>query len=179
MATTSSLLGRQLGKGPDPPGYAYAHIQNAISPTLKQMEMLPKKTDLADQLEKLLKEVLARFKDYEFHEHSHATFSSPFHTDIDKAPIDIQLELIDFQHRTDLKTKYVKMDLGDFYRKYLDQEKLPNLRNFMAYNIIFFGSTCSCEQFFSKMDFMKFACRAVMTGEQLENGFRVAAPQLK
>ena len=141
--------------------------------------MLPKKTDLADQLEKLLKEVLARFKDYEFHEHSYATCSSQFHTDIDKAPIDIQLELIDLQHRTDLKTEYVKMDLGDFYRKYLDQEKLPNLRNFMACNIIFFGSTCSCEQFFSKMGFMKFACRAVMTGEQLENGFRVASTSTK
>ena len=141
--------------------------------------MLPKKTDLADQLEKLLKEVLARFKDYEFHEHSYATCSSQFHTDIDKAPIDIQLELIDLQHRTDLKTEYVKMDLGDFYRKYLDQEKLPNLRNFMACNIIFFGFTCSCEQFFSKMGFMKFACQAVMTGEQLENGFRVASTSTK
>ena len=117
------------------------------SPTLKQMEMLLKKTDLTDQLEKLLKEVLARFKDYEFHEHSYATFSS-FHTDIDKAPIDIQLELIDLQHRTDLKTKYVKIDLGDFYRKYLDQEKLPNLRNFMAYNIIFLAVLIRVYNFF-------------------------------
>ena len=49
----------------------------------------------------------------------------------------------------------------------------------MAYNIVFFGSTCSCEQFFSKMDFMKFACRAVVTGEQLENGFRVASISTK
>ena len=151
MATTSSLVGRQLGRGPAPPGYAYAHIQNAnfsYSPTLKQMEMLPKKTDLADQLEKLLKEVLARFKNYEFHEHSYAIFSSPLHTDIDKAPIDIQLELIDLQHRTDLKTKYVKMDLGDFSRKYLDQEKLPNLRNFMAYNILFLALLIRVYNFF-------------------------------
>ena len=152
MAKTSSLVGRQLGRGPAPPGYAYAHIQNAnlsYSPTLKQMEMLPK-TDLADQLEKLLKEVLARFKDYELHEHSYAIFSSPFHTDIDKALIDIQLELIDLQHRTDLKTKYVKMDLGDFYRKYLDQEKLPNLRNFMAYNIVFLALLIHVYNFFLK-----------------------------
>ena len=160
----------------------HAHIQNAnIShfPTLKQMEMLPKKTDSADQLEKLLKEFLARFKDYEFHEHIFEIFSSPFHTDIDKAFIDIQTERIDLQQRPDLKTKYVEMDLGDFYRKYLDQEKFPNLRNFMAYNIVFFGSTYSCEQFFSKMSFMKSPCRAVMTNEHLENGFRVAITSTK
>ena len=89
MATTSSLLGRQLGRGPAPPGYAYAHIQNANLSYFKTNGNASKEDRLADQLEKLLKEVLARFKDYEFHEHSHATFSSPFHTDIDKAPIDI------------------------------------------------------------------------------------------
>ena len=102
------------------------------------MEMLPKKTDSTDQLEKLLKEFLARFIDYEFHEHLFGIFSSPFHTDIDKAPIDIQMEWIDLQQWTDLKTKYVEMDVGDFYGKYLDQEKFSNLRNFMACNIVFF-----------------------------------------
>ena len=75
-------------------------------------------------------------------------FSSPFHTDIDKAPTDIQMELINFQESTDLKAKYVEMNLGDFYRKYLDQDKFPNLRKFMASKIALFGSTYLCEQFF-------------------------------
>ena len=42
--------------------------------------------------------------------------------------MDIQMELIDLQERTDLKAKYVEMDLGDFYRKYLDQEKVPKFK---------------------------------------------------
>ena len=90
----------------------HAHIQNAnLShfPTLKEMGMRSeKKTEFADQLENLFNEFLARFNDFESHEHLLEIFSSPFYTDIDKAPTDIQMELIDLQERTDLKTKYGK-----------------------------------------------------------------------
>ena len=43
------------------------------------------------------------------------------------------------------------------------------------------GSTCLCEQFFSKMGFMKSSYRSVMRDEHLENGLTVElpAPQLK
>ena len=36
-----------------------------------------------------------------------------------------------------------------------------------------FGSTYLCEQFFSKMGFMKFSYRSVMTDEHLENRLRL------
>ena len=107
-------------------------------------------TESADQLEKLFNEFSVRFKDFKFHEHLFKIFSSPFHTDIDKAPTDIQMELIDLQERTDLKAKYVEMNLGDFYRKYLYQDKVPNLRKYMTSKMAFFGSTYLCEQFFLK-----------------------------
>ena len=95
----------------------HAHIQNANLShilTLKEMGMCPK-TEFADQLEKLFNELLAHFKDFKSHEHLFEIFFSPFHTDIDKAPTDTQMELIDLQERTDLKAKYVEMNLGDFY----------------------------------------------------------------
>ena len=96
----------------------HAHIQIAnLShfPTLKEMGMHPEmKTEFADQLEKLFNEFLARFKDFKSHEHLFEIFSSPFHTDIDKAPTHIQMELIDLQEKTNLKAKYVEMNLGDF-----------------------------------------------------------------
>ena len=47
-------------------------------------------------------------------------------------PTDIQMELIDLQERTDLKAKYVEMNLDYFNWKYLDQDKFPNLRKFMV-----------------------------------------------
>ena len=161
----------------------YAHIQNAnLShfPTLKEMGMRPeKKTEFADQLKKLFNEFSACFKDFKSPEHLFEIFFSPFHTDIDKDPNDIQMELLDFQERTDLKAKYVEMNLGDFYRKYLDQDKLPNLRNFMASKMALFGSTYLCEQFFSKMSFMKSSYRSVMTYEHLENRLRIASTSIK
>ena len=113
------------------------------------MGMRPeKKTEFADQLEKLFNEFSARFKDIKSDEHLFEIFSSPFHTDIDKAPTNIQMKLIDLQERTDLKAKYVEMNLGNFYRKYHDQDKFPNLRNFMASKMALFGSTYLYEQFF-------------------------------
>ena len=112
--------------------------------------MRHEKTKVADQLEKLFNEFSAHFKDFKSHEHLFEIFSSPFHTDIDKAPTDIQMELIDIQERTDLKAKYVQMNLGDFYCKYLDQDKFPNLRKFMASKMALFGSTYLCKHFFLK-----------------------------
>ena len=112
-------------------------------------------------------------------EHLFEIFSSPFHTDIEKAPMDIQMKRIDLQERTDLKAKYVEMDLGDFYWKYLDQEKFPSSKKFMASKMALFGSTYLCEQFFSKMGFIKSPYRSVMTDEHLENGLGVASTSVK
>ena len=89
------------------------------------------------------------------------------------------MELIDLQERTDLKAKYVEMDLGDFYRKYLDEEKFPSLRKFMASKMVLFGSTYLCEQFFSEMGFMKSPYRSVITDKHLKNGLRVASTSIK
>lgn len=160
-----------------------AHIQKgdlSHFQTLRDTGMRPEKnTEFADQLQKLLNEFLDRFKDFKSHEHLFEIFSSPFHTDVDKAPADIQMELIDLQERGDLKAKYVEMNLGDFYRKHLDQDKFPHLRKFMASKMALFGSTYVCEQFFSKMGFMKSPYRSVITDEHLENGLRVASTSIK
>ena len=99
-----------------------------------------KKTEFADQLEKLFNEFSAGFKDFKSHEHLFEIFSSVFHTNIDKAHTDIQMELINLQERTTLKAKYVEMNLGDFYRKYLDQDKFPYSRKFMASKMAPFDS---------------------------------------
>ena len=71
------------------------------------------------------------------------------------------------------------MNLGDFYRKYLDQDKFPNLRKFMAFKMALFGSIYWCEQFFFKMSFMKSPYRSVITNEHLKNGLRVASTSIK
>ena len=132
----------------------HAHIQNANLfhfPTLKEMGMrLEKKTKFADQLEKLFNKFSAHFKDFKSHEHLFEIFSSPFHTNIDKAPVDIQMELINLQERTDLKAKYVEMNLGDFYRKYLNQDKFSNSRKFIASKMALLIQLICVNNFFLK-----------------------------
>ena len=93
----------------------HAHIQNAnLShfPTLKKWECAWRRLNLQINLKNCLMnfQLASKISDplYEI-------FSSPLHTDIDKNPTNIQIELIDLQERTDLKTKYVEMNLGDFY----------------------------------------------------------------
>ena len=87
--------------------------------------MLPdKKTEYADQLQKFLNEFSTRFKNCASHKNFLEILSAPFQTDVDEAPVDIQMELIDLQARTDLKTKYMEMNLGDFYCKHLDEDIL-------------------------------------------------------
>ena len=84
-----------------------------------------------------------------------------------------------YKHIKGFMNKYMEMNLGDFYQKYLDQDKFPNLRKFMAYKMALFGSTYLCEQFFSKMGFMKSPYRSMMTDKHLENGLKVASTLIK
>ena len=89
------------------------------------------------------------------------------------------MELTDLPEKINLKAKYVEKDLGDFYPKYLDQEKFQDLKKFMASKMALFGSTYLCEKFFSKMGFMKSFYRPVMTHEHLKNGLRVASTSIQ
>ena len=54
------------------------------------------------------------------------------------------MKLIDIQERTDQKAKYVEMNFGDYYRKYLKQDKFQNLRKFMVSKMALFDSTYLC-----------------------------------
>ena len=114
----------------------HVHIQNAnLShfPTLKEMGMRPeRKTEFADQLVNCLmnfrfvSKISNPMNIYLKH------FLHHFTQTLTKPPLISKWNLIDLQERTDLKAKYVEMNLGDFYWKYLDQDKYPNLRKIMA-----------------------------------------------
>ena len=148
--------------------------------TLREIGLCPGKgEEFGQQLQKLLDEFLSRFQDFKSHELSFEIFSGPFHTDVDKAPTALQMELIELQERADLKAKFMEeRNIGDFYRKSLTAQ-FPNLRKFIAKKMALFGSTYVCEQFFSKMGYMKSPYRATLTDEHLENGLRVASSTIE
>ena len=49
----------------------------------------------------------------------------------------------------------------------------------MTFKMALFGTTYFCEQFFSKIGFIKSPYRSVMTDEHLENELRVASISIK
>ena len=73
----------------------------------------------------------------------------------------------------------MNIKFSDFYQNYLNRDKFPNLKKFVAFKLAIFGSTYLCEQFFSKMSFMKSPSQLVLTDEHLENGLRVASTSIK
>ena len=100
------------------------------------------------QLDTLAVEFDRTFQDFKNLELQFNIFSSPFTTEVDSAPEDIQLELLVLQTNNDLKEKFKSDSLPDFYKS-LSDNWFPNLKNFAAKFLTLFGSTYICEQAFS------------------------------
>jgi hypothetical protein len=67
----------------------------------------------------------------------------------------LQMEAIELQADLVLKSQFNSIALTDFYKFYLVEEKYTNLRAFSRKIICLLGSTCMCEQFFSRMKYNK------------------------
>ena len=68
--------------------------------------------------------------------------------DVDKAPKNLQMELIELQEDLILNSQFNDIALTDFYKLYLVEEKYTNIRVWTRKIISLFGSTYTCAQFF-------------------------------
>lgn len=85
------------------------------------------------------------------------------------------MELIDLQCHPEVKAMYLESnDKIDFYAKYIEETRYPNLRKFALKIISMFGSTALCESFFSKMSFCKNKYRGSISDQNLKNQLRIA-----
>nr|XP_044999566.1 general transcription factor II-I repeat domain-containing protein 2B isoform X1 [Jaculus jaculus]XP_044999567.1 general transcription factor II-I repeat domain-containing protein 2B isoform X1 [Jaculus jaculus] len=94
-----------------------------------------------------------RFSDFEEYERELALFSSPFSTKIESVREELQMEVIDLQCNTVLKTKFDKVGIPDFYKCLW--RSYPRYRSHCARILSMFGSTHICEQLFSIMKLSK------------------------
>ncbi|XP_020020164.2 general transcription factor II-I repeat domain-containing protein 2B-like isoform X1 [Castor canadensis] len=123
-------------------------------PTLKSVSQnesdglnyIPKIVELKAEFQK-------RLSDFKVYESELSLFSSPFSTKIDCVHEELQMEVIDLQCNTVLKTKYDKVGIPEFY-KYL-WSSYPKYRTHCARILSMFGSTYVCEQLFSIMKLSK------------------------
>ena len=104
----------------------------------------------ADKLNTLKAEFNRRFADFESQKFNFDLFANPFAVDVDTAPEHLQMELIELQCNSALKTQYQSVGPADFAP--LIPESMPQLRRHAARIMSMFGSTYSCEQMFSIMN---------------------------
>ncbi|XP_047569102.1 general transcription factor II-I repeat domain-containing protein 2 isoform X3 [Lutra lutra] len=129
-------------------------------PTLKSvsrnesdgLNYIPKIVELKTEFQK-------RLSDFKVHESELTLFSSPFSVRVESVHEALQMEVIDLQCNTVLKTKYDKVGVPEFC-KYL-WGSYPRYRVHCAKILSMFGSTYICEQLFSimKLSRTKFCSR--------------------
>lgn len=132
----------------------------------------------ASLLDNLKNEFDERFLDFKNHEPVMAIFANPFAIDVNTTDAKFQLELIDVQSNNSLKTAYVENDLLTFYQKYIKMETYPNLSKLAHQQIALFGSTYTCEQFFSRMKNVKSKKRTSLTDEHLSRILRISTSKI-
>lgn len=100
-------------------------------------------------------------------------FSNPFAINPETVPNFLQMELIDLQCNTALKTKFTSTEVKAFYQQ-LPRESFSHLRKHAARMLCLFASTYLCEQAFSKMTLVKTKLRSRLTDANLHANLRVA-----
>ena len=129
------------------------------------------------QLDTLAVEFDRRFLDFKNLEPQFNILSSPFTTEVDSAPENLQLELLDLQASNDLKEKFKLVSLPDFYKS-LSDNLFPNLKNFAAKFLTLFGSTYVCEQAFSSLKISKSKNKSLLTDINLHDVMRISTSKL-
>ncbi|XP_056123046.1 general transcription factor II-I repeat domain-containing protein 2-like [Rhinichthys klamathensis goyatoka] len=125
-----------------------------------------------DKLNTLRVEFCRRFTDFERQKFNLDLFANPFAVDVDTAPEHLQMELIELQCNTHLKSRYESVGAAEFAP--LLPESMPQLRLHAARIMSMFGSTYSCEQMFSIMKLTKTSHRSRLTDQHLVSVMKVA-----
>ncbi|XP_023413525.2 general transcription factor II-I repeat domain-containing protein 2-like isoform X2 [Loxodonta africana] len=110
------------------------------------LNYIPKVRELKSEFQKT-------YSDFKLYENELILFSSPFSININDVIEELQMEVIELQHNTILKTKYDDVGIPEFYR-YLGNG-YPKYKNHCAKILSMFGSTYVCEQLFSAMKLNK------------------------
>ena len=118
--------------------------------------------------EDLLQEFTTRLSDFRKIEIELNLFNDPFSFEYKKAPVEYQLELIELQSRECLKTFHRENTLHLFYKiLHIFKNELNQILNLSRKLLCMWGSTYSCEQFFSSTKNIKTAERNRLTDRHL------------
>ncbi|XP_071058777.1 general transcription factor II-I repeat domain-containing protein 2B-like [Pseudochaenichthys georgianus] len=166
--TTLQLISRQLGSN------NLEHMK-----TLKEVKpSADHRHRYSSMLGALHDEFSRRFQDFKKVEDEMQLVFSPFTCSVDRAPTEVQLELIDLQSDSLLKEHFKSASLLEFYSA-LKEENFPNMRRHAQKMLVLFGSTYTCEQTFSVMKFTKSRYRSSLTDEHLSAVLRISTSDIQ
>ena len=116
-----------------------------------------------------------RFKDMQCQSENFKLFASPFEFEVEAAPENLQMELIELQGTSQLKQKFKETDIIQFYQQYVkDDGSYPGLVQHAKKICCMFGSTYLCESLFSKMKYAKSRLRSRIVDQHLEGNMRLS-----
>ena len=106
-------------------------------------------------------------------------FAAVFDVEICDAPENLQMELIELQSSSELKSIFREVPLLEFYQQYLTPQRVPSLVKHAKEVAVLFVSTYVCEQLFSKMKYVKSKFRTRLSENHLDSVLRLATYNLK
>ncbi len=118
-----------------------------------------------------------RFADFKAHRDTFQLFADPFSADVESVPNLLQMELIDLQCNSELKTKFREAQgNADKTAQFLRElpSCFPELSKVFSRLMCLFGSTYVCEKLFSTMNFNKCKFRSRLSDAHLEAVLRVS-----
>ena len=102
-------------------------------------------------------------------------FVTPFSVGINTRLANFHMECIELQSDIELKEKFHHVSLPDFHKPTLTKEKHPLLHSHTLFMSSLFGSMYICEQYLSRMKYMKSNISSKISDEHLESSLRMAA----
>ncbi len=136
-------------------------------------------TQYAEVLSGLHEEFVRRFHQFDDTEVLIKIFHDPFNINPQRAPVDLQLELVELSCDERMKQHHNNHELIAFYHDFLPKNTYPAIYKHALRMVSLFGSTYLCEQFFSKMKYTKNKYRTVMTDTHLMQQLRLATSSTK
>ena len=102
--------------------------------------------------------------------------SNPFLWDPESAPTNVQLELIELQESSDLKSSFRDLPLDKFF-SLVPASTYPALHKHASRMAFLFGSTYICEKTFSVINFNKLKYRTPLTDKHLQSILQISTTQ--
>ena len=134
-------------------------------------------TKYAASTETLMTEFSTRFHDFRAKKELYAVFADPLGVDVASLPPEMQLEVIDIQNCSSLRSLLREKGLIEFY-KCLDVTQHQAVVANALKLVSTFGSSYICEQGFSVMNLNKSKLRSRLTDDHLSSIMRVACSNL-